>query len=212
MASCYICNKNPGKFSLSGLGGKICPDCQKNISNIRTGNVCEAKLYFESLNIISSSAKQFVSEQYARYAYAAENKSEEAEMRQQRIEFERAVEQNMANMLLSTTPSLDGYRIVKYIDIVYSEAIYKLSLSKAFSNMISDTIDSFRIFSNNELSGTSSLIQEAKDYVKNDLVKKAASLGANAIVGIDIESSVGSDGVAKASINGTAVIIEKIEE
>lgn len=115
---------------------------------------------------------------------------------------------NSKNIILSTTHTIDGYHIVKYLDVISAEAVYKLSLGKTLSNMLNDTFDSMRIFSNNELSGSTQLIQEAKDYVKNELIKKAKEIGANAIVGIDIESSVGADGMAKASINGTAVIIE----
>lgn len=112
------------------------------------------------------------------------------------------------DIILTTTHSLDGYRIVKYLDVISAEAIYKLSAGKSLSAMLSDAVDSMRIFSNNELRGTTKIIQEAKDYVKSELCRKAADLGANAVVGIDIESSVADDGLAKASINGTAVIIQ----
>lgn len=117
----------------------------------------------------------------------------------------------MKEILLSTTPSLDGYEITEYLDIISAETIYKLSLSKTFSASLSDVIDSWKIFSNNELSGTTRLIHEAKEYVKNELIKKAQDLGANAIVGIDFETSFSdSNGYAKVSINGTAVKISKI--
>ena len=118
----------------------------------------------------------------------------------------------MKEILLSTTPSLDGYEITEYIDVISSETVYKLSLSKAFASAFSNVIDSWKIFSSNELSGTTNLIHEAKEYVKSELVKKAQALGADAVVGIDIESSFSSsDGYAKASINGTAVKISKID-
>lgn len=207
MASCCICGNAPAKIFLSGLNGKVCSDCQKNISNIRTGNVSEAQQYFENINIASSFSKQFVLSQYAEYASAAQAVENEKAVCEQN----KLIEKRIHNMILTSTPSLDGYRIVEYIDLVYSETVYKLSLAKSFSTAINNAMDSFKIFSDTELSGTTQLIQEAKDYVKQDLVKKAATLGANAIVGIDIESSVSADGVAKASINGTAVIIEKIE-
>lgn len=211
MANCCICGKSPAKIVLSGISGKICSDCQKNISNIRSGKVSEAREYFDNINISSFSAKDFIFDQYSEYAYAAEKYSAENEAIKKIQLQEESVNRNMKDMILSTTPCLDGYRIIKYIDLVYSEAIYKLSLTKSFSTALNNAIDSFKFFSSTELSGTTQLIQEAKDYVKQDLIKKAAMLGANAIVGIDIESSLGSDGVAKASINGTAVIIEKID-
>lgn len=115
------------------------------------------------------------------------------------------------NMLLSTTHTLDGYIITEYIDIISSEVVYKVSFPRALSQMLTDTVDNWKIFSNNELRGTTALIQEAKDYVKNDLIEKAKDLGANAVVGIDIETSISNDGVAKASINGTAVKIVESE-
>ncbi len=116
-------------------------------------------------------------------------------------------DRNDKELLLSTTHELDGYVITEYIDIISSEVVYKVSFSKALSQMLTDTVDSWRLFSSNELRGTTSLIQEAKDYVKGELVKKAKSLNANAIVGIDIETSISNDGIAKASISGTAVKI-----
>lgn len=117
-----------------------------------------------------------------------------------------------SEILLSTTPSLDGYEITEYIDVISSETVYKLSLSKAFASAFNNVIDSWKIFSSNELSGTTKLIHEAKEYVKGELVKKAKELNADAVVGIDIESSFSnSDGYAKVSINGTAVKISKID-
>ena len=71
-----------------------------------------------------------------------------------------------SEILLSTTPSLDGYEITEYIDVISSETVYKLSLSKAFASAFNNVIDSWKIFSSNELSGTTKLIHEAKEYVK----------------------------------------------
>ena len=70
-----------------------------------------------------------------------------------------------SEILLSTTPSLDGYEITEYIDIVSAETVYKLSLSKALTSALSNVIDSWKIFSSNELSGTTELIHEAKEYI-----------------------------------------------
>ena len=114
-------------------------------------------------------------------------------------------------IIISTTPSLDGYHITEYMDVISCETIYKLSLGKAFSGVIDDIVDSWRIFSNNELSGTANLIREATEYVKDQLIQKASSMGADAVVGVDIETSIaGGSEAAKVSINGTAVKIEPI--
>ena len=162
-----------------------------------------AKAYFDGIDFASAPAEEFIIQQYKQYASAVEDHAEENKILMQQA----AAEESINNILLSTTSLLDGYRVEKYIDIIYSEVIYKLSLGKAFSTMLSDAMDNLNFFTTKELSGTTRLIQDAKDYVKRDLKMKAASLGANAVIGIDIESSVSTDGTAKVSINGTAVVI-----
>jgi len=190
-----------------GLKGKVCSTCQQNVVNIRTGKVYTARRYFENINIVSEDAKGYINQQYEQYASAAVEQEQNGI--EEKIKEEEELSVRIENLLLSTTSSLDGYEVVKYIDIVHAEAIYKLSFAKALSSKINDAVDSLSVFTNRDLSGTTALISEAKDYVKNEIKKKAAKLGANAIIGIDIESSVNGDGMARVSINGTAVIIEK---
>ena len=210
MANCSICGNIADKYSLSGLNGNICANCQKNVSNIRKGYVTEARRYFNNISIQSVAAKNFIDNQYIEYADAAIENAAAAEEYSKECARIEALKQNTENMIITTTPTLDGYRIIKYIDVIYAEAIYKVNLGKSLINSINNAFDAWNIFSSTDLSGTSSIIEEAKDYVKKSLITKAASLGANAIVGIDIESSVANDGAAKASINGTAVVVEKI--
>ena len=119
-----------------------------------------------------------------------------------------------SEILLSTTPSLDGYEITEYIDIISAETVYKLSLSKALTSALSNVIDSWKIISSNELSGTTELIHEAKEYIKSELIKKARKnsmqmLLLELILNHDLTSR--ADGFAKVSMNGTAVKISKID-
>ena len=68
-------------------------------------------------------------------------------------------------------------------------------------------------FYDTELSGTSVAILKAKEYVKDKLRAKAASIGANAVVGIDFETSIGASSTnIRGSINGTAVIVKKLAD
>lgn len=62
-----------------------------------------------------------------------------------------------------------------------------------------------------ELSGTARLLSDARDYAITKLKDEAINRDANAIIGIDAESSVGGD-IMHVTIYGTAVEIEKIEE
>ena len=208
--NCCICGKTQGKYVLKGLNGKICDQCQKNISNIRSGHLAKAKAYFANIQIQSDMAQKFIEKQYTDYSSVeCQDIADELLEEQKKLELQR--EQDLANFLLTTTSNLDGYKIKKYIDIVYSEVIYSINVFKSVDLFIKDSVDNFHIFSDKELRGTTELIQEAKNYAKRDLVKKAMALGANAVIGIDIESSLGSgtNGAARVSINGTAVIVEK---
>ena len=155
-------------------------------------------------------AQKFIEKQYTDYSSVeCQDIADELLEEQKKLELQK--EQDLANFLLTTTSTLDGYKIKKYIDIVYSEVIYSINVFKSVDLFIKDSVDNFHIFSDKELRGTTELIQEAKNYAKRDLVKKAMALGANAVIGIDIESSIGSgtNGAARVSINGTAVIVEK---
>ncbi len=113
-------------------------------------------------------------------------------------------------MIISTTPFLDGYRITRYINIVSEDVIFKASLSDKLSNSFDNMVDNFS-FSEKELTGNSNILSKAKYYVIKKIRYKAAELGANAIVGVDIQSTTSSTSYAQVSINGTAVVIERVE-
>ena len=59
------------------------------------------------------------------------------------------------------------------------------------------------------MSGSTELIANARAYVMEKFKTKAIALGANAILGMDFESSIGGD-IVRVAIFGTAVCIEKI--
>ena len=61
-------------------------------------------------------------------------------------------------------------------------------------------------FKERELTGTSELIANARKYAMEKFKRTAAEVGANAVLGIDLESSVGSD-IVRVAIFGTAVIV-----
>ena len=116
--------------------------------------------------------------------------------------------------LLTTTNTFEGYSILEYKDVISEEVIFATKLISQFKNKLNDFLDSFgAFFEDTELSGTSTAILKAKEYVKEKLKAKAKSIGANAIVGIDYETSLGtSDTNIRVSINGTAVVIKKTQD
>ena len=103
-------------------------------------------------------------------------------------------------MLLTTTPTVEGQPIQQYIGIVTSEAIIGANLVKDIFAGIRDIVGG--------RSGTyERVIEEARMNALKELEAKAAQMGANAVVGIDLDfETVGSRGSMLMVIaTGTAV-------
>ena len=110
-------------------------------------------------------------------------------------------------MILTTGSFFDGYHVEKYIDVICEEVVFKNS----FKNRISaglDDIGNMFTFQETEMSGSSALIARAREYVKEKFRHKAAMMGANGVLGIEFESSIGAD-IVRVAVFGTAVVIKK---
>ncbi len=106
-------------------------------------------------------------------------------------------------MIVTTTPSVEGHKIVKYLGIVTGETIIGANLFKDFFAGIRDIVGG--------RSGTyEQVLREAKNSAMAELQQYAKALGANAIVGIDLDyETVGSGGsMLMVTASGTAVVIE----
>ena len=103
-------------------------------------------------------------------------------------------------MLLTTTPSIEGKPIQEYIGIVTSEAIIGANIVKDLFAGIRDIVGG--------RSGTyERVIEEARMNALQELEAKALRMGANAVVGIDLDfETVGSGGsMLMVVATGTAV-------
>ncbi|PSJ46180.1 hypothetical protein C7H85_05920 [Zobellella endophytica] len=106
-------------------------------------------------------------------------------------------------MDLTTTPSIEGRRIRKYCGVVAGEAILGANLFKDMFAGIRDLVGG--------RSGTYEReLQRARDIALQELEQKALTLGANAVVGIDLDYEVmgQNNGMLMVSASGTAVIVE----
>ena len=120
----------------------------------------------------------------------------------------RDFEEIKKNMLLTTGYSFDGFRIVKYLDVIFDEKLMGMGLLKGIASKIDTAIVSL---TGDEATVASKLLNDVKKEAKKSLIAKAAELGANAIIGIDYEGfSLG--GVIAVAITGTAVVIEELSK
>ena len=107
-------------------------------------------------------------------------------------------------MIVTTTPAIDGRRITAYLGIVTGEAIMG-------ANIFRDIFASVRDIVGGRAAGYEKVMKEGKDTAIGEMVAEAQALGADAIVGCDLDYEVvGGDQrtMLMVSANGTAVTLE----
>ncbi|WP_324825017.1 putative heavy metal-binding protein [Sinanaerobacter sp. ZZT-01] len=106
-------------------------------------------------------------------------------------------------MIITTTPSIDGKRITQYKGIVFGEIVSGVNLLKDIAAGLSN------IFGGRSNSYEDELIRARLNALK-EMEQRALEIGANAVVGVDIDYEVlGSDnGMLMVTASGTAVICE----
>jgi uncharacterized protein YbjQ (UPF0145 family) len=106
-------------------------------------------------------------------------------------------------MQLTTTQGIEGKRIKKYCGVIAGEAILGANLFKDLFAGIRDLVGGRSATYEKEL-------QRARDIAFEELQQRAQDLGANAVVGIDIDYEVmgKENGMLMVSVSGTAVIVE----
>jgi uncharacterized protein YbjQ (UPF0145 family) len=108
-------------------------------------------------------------------------------------------------MLILTTPSVEGRRITRHIGLVSGEAILGANIFKDFFAGIRDIVGGRSAAYEGEL-------RKAKDIALAEMAQQAQSLGANAVVGVDLDYeniTLGNGGgMLMVSASGTAVQYE----
>ena len=106
-------------------------------------------------------------------------------------------------MIVTTTPSVEGKRITSYRGIVCGEVISGV-------NFIRDLAASFTNFLGGRSGSYEDELIQARQNALEEMEQRAADLGANAVVGGDIDYEVlGTDnGMLMVTASGTAVVVE----
>lgn len=106
-------------------------------------------------------------------------------------------------MITTTTPSVEGRKIVSYRGIVFGEVVSGV-------NFVKDIAAGFRNFFGGRSESYEEELIMARESAIREMEQRAAALGANAVVGVDIDYEVlGADnGMLMVTASGTAVVIE----
>ena len=108
-------------------------------------------------------------------------------------------------MLVVTTPSIEGKRIVRYIGLVTGEAILGANIFKDMFASIRDIVGGRSASYEEELG-------RARHIALQEMMEQARALGGNAIVAVDLDYetiSPGSGNMLMVSASGTAVVVEE---
>ena len=103
-------------------------------------------------------------------------------------------------MILTTTPSVEGHTIREYKGVVFGEVISGVNFLRDFAASIRNIVGGRSMSYEEELIA-------AREQAMQEMSQRAAQLGADAVVGIDIDYEVlgENNGMLMVTASGTAV-------
>ncbi len=106
-------------------------------------------------------------------------------------------------MITTTTPTIEGHKIIAYYGIVSGDTIIGANIFRDFFANIRDVVGG-------RSKSYEKVLREAKETALREMNTKAAALGANAVVGVDLdyETVGGSGSMLMVVATGTAVKVE----
>ena len=107
-------------------------------------------------------------------------------------------------MIYATTNVLEGYTITAYLGVVAGEAIMGANVFKDLSAGLRDIVGGRSASYEQELT-------EAKRIAMQEVTERAEKLGANAIIGMDLDYETIRGSMLMVSVSGTAVVAARQE-
>jgi len=106
-------------------------------------------------------------------------------------------------VIVTTTPNIEGKKITAYRGIVTGEAIMGANIFKDLFAGIRDIVGGRSATYEREL-------RRAREIAMEEIKAAAADIGANAVVGIDIdyETVGGNASMLMVTVSGTAVVLQ----
>src|SRR5262245_39005522 len=104
-------------------------------------------------------------------------------------------------MISTTTNTLEGKKITRYYGIVTGETIIG-------ANIFRDLFASIRDIVGGRSGAYEEVLREARETALREMEQKAESLGANAVIGVDLDYETVGQSMLMVSVSGTAVTAE----
>lgn len=101
-------------------------------------------------------------------------------------------------MIVTTTERVEGREIVAYLGVVSGEAVYGANVFRDFFASIRDVIGG-------RAGGYEKVLKDGKNTALEDMIEEAEALGADAVIGVDMDYENIGQSMLMVSANGTAV-------
>ena len=101
-------------------------------------------------------------------------------------------------MIMTTTPLIEGKPVKEYLGIVTGEAIMGANIVRDFFATVTDIVGG-------RSGAYETKLSQARKVALQEMAEDARKLGANAVIGIDIDYEVVRDGMMMVTVSGTAV-------
>lgn len=213
MAKCDVCGQYSSCRALSRV--TICEDCFAELQKLRNGDREMIYKYSDPMNLMNATpnAEEYLKETLEDVKKKIYNLDKErlskiaadekrALLDKQRQEAKRTEFDRRKNFIMTTTPNIEGYVITQYLGIVTGEESIGTGFFSEMDAQISD-------FLGGSATAYSSKLGKAKSIALKHMRENALSIGATAIVGIDIDIMNTSSNIFIVCANGTAVIAKK---
>ena len=201
---CSLCGNEEATISV--LGNHFCEECNGKIKLLEKNDPKMVAFFRNENNYPSANpyTKKYINGLIDKNKLRIEN-TEQVVFHDNIARIDR--ENRKKNIILSTCHSIDGYTATKQFGLVFGEVYFKSGFFKSLGASLSNLADGF-IPGDREMSGTAGIMKDAREYAINKMTEEAIQKGANAVIGIDSESSY-ADNITHITIYGTAVFIEK---
>lgn len=223
MANCNLCGKKIGllenQYSEFTDDTGVCIDCHnllKNEIKPQITNMIKEKSYDEILSYIID--KYIVSNRNMKSDFMLNSKeyikkyidmvfvNNQAQQNQQEtVERQTELRRKALSLKITTGYSFDGYKIVDYKGVVSGEIVVGTGIVSEFTAGFSD-------FFGTESNAFAEKMRTVKEAALTKLKMQSALVDGNAVIGVDFDYLNFSNNMIGISANGTAVVVEKVEE
>lgn len=217
---CVLCNKKIGSFDVLSMKlyseKGICSNClqkfnvtavipSKNTDYSYNKRVYDAIKNDDSYKKMSQDNRDVFEEIFTDILSESKKKYKENLVIDEKLKFEKykALKEKSKKQILTTSPTISGYEITDYIDIITSE--YTLG-----TGIVSTVASSFSDGSGTESKVYTNKVHDAKKIALDRLRKESARAGGDGVISVQSDIEVFSRDIIVATFTGTCVKLKKI--